>query len=235
MAAVTDALPAAIPALAPTLAKGAKALQRVDGRSARWAAHRAARRTELIDAAIKAVSRHGATVGMDQIAAVAKTSKPVIYRYFADKDDLYRAITQRVVGQVLDTLATVLEGKPDPRELFHAGIDAYLGLLEANPELYRFVAQHPLVPAGEAGRPIDFSSVVARMLGTRIEEHLRELGLAPEFAHPWSECIVGFLDAATVWWLDHRDAMTRAQLADYLSSLLWGGAAGVYQSVGKAG
>lgn len=233
MAAVTDVIPASIPA---ALAKGgAKAMQRVDGRSARWAAHRAARRTELIDAAIKAVSRHGAAVGMDQIAAVANTSKPVIYRYFADKDDLYRAITQRVVGQVLDTLASVLESKPEPRELFHAGIDAYLGLLEANPELYRFVAQHPLVPAGDTGRPTDFSSVVARMLGTRMEEHLRELGLAPEFAHPWSECIVGFLDGATVWWLDHRDAMTRAQLADYLSSLLWGGAAGVYQHVGKAG
>ncbi len=26
--------------------------------------------------------------------------------------------------------------------------------------------------------------------------------------------------------------MTRQQLADYLSALLWGGAAGVYQSVG---
>src|SRR5690348_11070274 len=114
VAAVTEAI-AAMEAV-PKLAKGAKALQRVDGRSARWAAHRAARRTELIDAAIKAVSRHGATVGMDQIAAVAKTSKPVIYRYFTDKDDLYRAITQRVVGQVLDTLATVLEGKPEPRE-----------------------------------------------------------------------------------------------------------------------
>jgi AcrR family transcriptional regulator len=209
--------------------------QRIDGRSARWAAHRAARRTELIDAAIKAVSRHGASVGMDQIAAVANTSKPVIYRYFADKDDLYRAITQRVVGQVLDTLATVLESRPEPRELFHAGIDAYLGLLEANPELYRFVAQHPIVPAGDQGRPTDFSSVVARMLGGQMEEHLRELGLSPSLAHPWSECIVGFLDGASDWWLDHRDAMTRGQLADYLSSLLWSGAAGVYQRVGKAG
>jgi AcrR family transcriptional regulator len=226
---------AAVTEARPTPDEGGQSLPRIDGRSARWATHRAARRTELIDAAIKAVSRHGATVGMDQIAAVANTSKPVIYRYFTDKDDLYRAITQRVVGQVLDTLAAVLENKPEPRELFHAGIDAYLGLLEANPELYRFVAQHPLVPAGEDGRPTDFSSVVARMLGGQMEDHLRELGLAPELAHPWSECIVGFLDGATVWWLDHRDEMSRGQLADYLSSLLWGGAAGVYQRVGKAG
>jgi AcrR family transcriptional regulator len=209
--------------------------RRPDGRSARWTAHRAARRDELIDAAIVAVCRHGASVGMDQIAAVAKTSKPVIYRYFADKDDLYRAITQRVAGQVLETLAAVMAAKPEPKPLLHAGIDAYLGLLEANPELYRFVAQHPLLPETEPGKPTDFRGIAAALLAGQMEDDLRELGLSPQRAHPWAECIVGFLDASAAWWLDHREEMTREELADYLSSLLWGGAAGVYQRVGRRG
>ena len=205
-----------------------------DGRSARWADHRAARREELITAAIVAVRRHGAGAGMDQIAAVAKTSKPVIYRYFEDKDDLHRAISRRVVATVLDTLVAVLAENPPPRELMHAGIDAYLGLLEENPELYRFVAQHPLVGVGDSdGATTDFSAVVAGLLAASLERHLRDLGLDPAFAHPWSESIVGFINAASLWWLDHREAMTREQLADYLGSLLWGGAAGVYQYVGR--
>lgn len=91
-----------------------------DGRSSRWSAHRAARREELIDAAITAVTRHGAGVGMDQIAGVARTSKPVIYRYFTDKTDLYRAVSQRVVGDVLSTLVAVAASDPPPRELIHA-------------------------------------------------------------------------------------------------------------------
>lgn len=239
VAPVTDVVGGALHALeshtrrSAARSTGEPGPRRTDGRSARWAAHRAARRDELIDAALAAVTTFGAGVGMDQIAAVANTSKPVIYRYFTDKEDLYRAITQRVVGTVLDTLARVLADGPPPRELFHAGIEAYLGLLEANPELYRFVAQHPLVPASETGRVTDFSTVVSDMLAGQLQVHLRELGLAAECAHPWSECIVGFLDAATSWWLDHRDAMSREQLADYLSSLLWGGAAGVYQQAGK--
>jgi AcrR family transcriptional regulator len=206
-----------------------------DGRSSRWAAHRAARREELIDAAIVAVSRHGATVGMEQIAAAANTSKPVIYRYFADKTDLYRAVTQRVVGQVLGTLAEVTSAGPPPRELIHAGVDAYLALLEENPELYRFVAQHPLVADPDSGpaAATDFSSVVAQLLADQLGAHLRGIGLDPAFAHPWGEAIVGFIRAASLWWIDHRDAMTRQQLADYLGALLWGGAAGVYQSVGQ--
>jgi AcrR family transcriptional regulator len=216
-------------------ASGKTEPSRTDGRSSRWAAHRAARREELIDAAVAAVSEHGAGVGMDQIAAAANTSKPVIYRYFADKSDLYRAVSQRVVTDVLTSLVQVMASEPPARELIHAGIDAYLGLLQDNPELYRFVAQHPLVgdaPTGTA-QVVDFSAVVAELLTQQLETQLRANGLDPAFAQPWGTAIVGFISAASTWWIDHRDAMTRAQLTEYLSALLWGGAAGVLQSVDR--
>jgi AcrR family transcriptional regulator len=208
---------------------------RTDGRSSRWAAHRAARREELIDAAVAAVSEHGAGAGMDQIAAVANTSKPVIYRYFADKTDLYRAVSQRVVTDVLTSLVQVMSTDPPARELIHAGVDAYLGLLEENPQLYRFVAQHPLVGPASAGtsQVVDFHAVVAELLTHQLGPHLQAAGLDPASAQPWGEAIVGFISAASSWWIDHRDAMTRQQLGDYLSALLWGGAAGVLQSAGK--
>jgi AcrR family transcriptional regulator len=206
---------------------------RTDGRSSRWVAHRATRRDALIDAAIVAVGRHGASVGMDQIAAVAKTSKPVIYRYFTDKTDLYRAVSQRVVGQVLDTLVAAAAANPEPRQLLHASIDAYLALLEKNPQMYRFVSQNPLVGDAQTGRIADFSTVVAQLLARQLAVYLRTSGLDPSFAQPWGEAIVGFIRAASMWWLDHRDEMTREQLADYLAALLWGGAAGVYRYAGQ--
>ncbi|MDP9117547.1 MAG: TetR/AcrR family transcriptional regulator, partial [Actinomycetota bacterium] len=203
-------------------------------RSSRWAAHRERRRGELIDAAMVAIGRHGATVGMDQIAAAASTSKPVIYRYFSDKFDLYRAVTQRVVATVLATLADATAANPAPRELMHAGVDAYLGLLEANPQLYRFVARHPLVePSGGDQAPTDFGTVVADLISRQLATTLTAIDLDPALAHPWGEAIGGFISAASLWWLDHRDAMTRSELAEYLTALLWGGAAGVYQFVGQ--
>ena len=158
-----------------------------DGRSSRWAAHRAARREELIDAAVVAISRHGAAVGMDQIASVANTSKPVIYRYFADKNDLYRAVSQRVVATVLTTLVEATAANPEPRELIHAGVDAYLGLARGQSRsCIRFVAQHPLDRHGDSNgaTATDFSSVVAELISQQLATHLWLRSVSIRIARP---------------------------------------------------
>ena len=183
----------------------------VDGRRSRWDAHRVTRREELIDAAVRSVKRHGPEAGMDQIAADARTSKPVIYRYFTDKTDLYRAVTQRVVGTILAALRAATERAPGPQELITDSVDAYLALLEQSPQLYRFVVRHPHLEDGTT-----FSDVIAAMLAEQLAESLRADDLDPASAHPWGEAIVGFISAASLWWLDHPTAMTRPQLARYL-------------------
>jgi AcrR family transcriptional regulator len=196
----------------------------VDGRRSRWDAHRSTRREELIDAAIRAIGRHGPAVGMDQIAAGARTSKPVIYRYFIDKTDLHRAVTQRVVGTIIATLRTAIDADLHPRELIHASVAGYLALLEESPQLYRFVVQHPYLEDGRT-----FSEVIAAMLAAELADPLQEGGRERSYAHPWGEAIVGFINAASLWWLDHPGVMSRDQLSDYLGALLWGGAAGIHE------
>lgn len=204
-----------------------------DGRRSRWTAHRAARRDELIDAAIRTIVRYGADVGMDRIAADAATSKPVIYRYFADKTDLYKAVTERVVGTILATLRAVTAQSAPPRERIEQSVDAYLTLLEQAPELYRFVVRHPSLPAPPGAPEANFADVIAELLAEQLAGPLRDAGLDPAYAHPWGEAIVGFISAASLWWLDHPDQLSRRQLADYLAALLWGGAAGVHQYAGS--
>lgn len=205
-----------------------------DGRSSRWTEHRASRREELIDAAVAAVGEFGVDVGMDQIAAAAATSKPVIYRYFADKSDLYRAVGERVVASIVAALESVHDD-PDPQAMLHAAIDSYLQLLEDNPNLFRFVTQNRLLggAAGPAPTPSDFSGAVSTLLTAALAHQLRLCGLDPARAQPWGEASLGFIRAASLWWLEHPDEMTRPQLTEYLAALLWGGAAGVYQSAGR--
>ena len=218
---VTDALEAIARS-----ARSAETAVRVDGRSSRWAAHRITRREELIDAAVAAVRQFGSDVGMDQIAITARTSKPVIYRYFADKNDLYRAVGERVIAQIVAALRSVPHDS-EPQALLRASIDAYLHLLEENPQLFRFVTQHRMPVDAEFSRP------VAGVLTAALSEQLRAIGLDPAAARPWGEAVVGFISAASLWWLDNPGSMTRAELREYLAALLWGGGAGVFQLAGR--
>jgi AcrR family transcriptional regulator len=199
---------------------------RVDGRSSRWNQHRIDRREELIDAALAAVREFGSEVGMDQIAAAARTSKPVIYRYFTDKNDLYRAVGDRVIAEVVSALRNVALDS-DPQALLRASIDAYLQLLADNPKLFRFITQHWQPADAEFSRP------VVDVLTAALGEQLRSIGLDPAGAQPWGEAAVGFIRAASLWWLDHPGTMTREQLREYLAALLWGGGAGVFQLAGR--
>jgi AcrR family transcriptional regulator len=197
-----------------------------DGRSARWAEHRAARRAELIEAAMAAIREHGPTVGMDQIARAAKTSKPVIYRYFTDKADLYRAIVAQTAGTLLQRIVAALDGVSDPHDETAAGVQAFLSMLDEDPDLYRFAVSHPVDDSDDVVR--DYQSTIAEIITQRLRGHLTAHGRDPAAARPWGIATVGFLRAAGDWWIDHREDMSREQLGDYLTALLWGGAAGVY-------
>jgi AcrR family transcriptional regulator len=203
-----------------------------DGRRLRWQAHRQARRQALIDAAIRAIHRHGSGVGMDQIAAEAGTSKPVVYRYFADKADLYLAVGQQVAQILVDRITAAMDGQPDGHAMVAAGVDAYLRTIEEEPELYRFVVHHTLLD-----RPVendvvaDYSSLLGNFLARRLGDLMREVGLDSGAAEPWGFGVVGLVRSAGEWWLE-RQTMSRQALADYVTSLIWTGFAGAYEVAG---
>src|SRR5215211_3734321 len=92
-----------------------KIAQTRDRRDSRWDEHRRTRREQLVEATLVAVGKHGAGVGMDEIAAEAGTSKTVVYRHFADRAELYVAVCNRVASQLLPKLRGAIESSDDPR------------------------------------------------------------------------------------------------------------------------
>ncbi|MDP9101807.1 MAG: TetR/AcrR family transcriptional regulator [Actinomycetota bacterium] len=194
-----------------------------DGRKERWRAHRVQRRAELIAAAIDAVRAGGAGVGMDGIAAASGIAKPVFYRYFADKADLFLAIGQVLAEGVVRDVTDAIDRETEPRRMLAAGIDAYLRGIEAEPELYRFVVRQP--SGGALADPVrDYATVVGLHAARRVHELLRQVGQDAGAAEPWGFGLVGLVRAAADRWLDQQ-SMSRAALADYLTTMAWDGLA----------
>jgi len=75
----------------------------VDGRSLRWAKHNRQRREAIIDAAITVIEeqRPGAEVHVAQIAQRAAMGRPAVYRHFADRAELDRAVRQRIADMLM--------------------------------------------------------------------------------------------------------------------------------------
>ncbi|WP_254910180.1 TetR family transcriptional regulator [Micromonospora sp. NBS 11-29] len=196
------------------------------GRRDRWAGHREQRRQELIAAAVQALLRHGPTVDMEQVAATAGVSKPVLYRYFADKAQLWLAVSEVVAARVVDTIAPAVAQVREERALVEATIDAYLGVVESEPTLYRFLLHesgHPGIQQVVTGTSRQVATGLARVIGDR----LRALGLDAGPAEPWAYGLVGFVQAVGDWWTTHGQPIRREALTDYLTTLLWSGIEGV--------
>ncbi|ALE79488.1 TetR family transcriptional regulator [Pseudonocardia sp. AL041005-10] len=225
-----------------------------DRRDSRWDTHREQRRVALVGSAIGAIRRHGAGIGMDEIAASAGTSKTVVYRHFGDRAGLYTAICESVAGVLLAevrraTAEALSDAGRGPRAAVAAGIDAYLRLIEIDPELYRFVVQRPLLtqgatrraPTADTGRtetsdPVnDLVTVIGDEVAVVIAGNLGTAagaGIDPgAAARIWGHAIVGLVRGAADDWLARPDGTPRERIAAHLTDLAWSGLSGLASHV----
>jgi AcrR family transcriptional regulator len=209
-----------------------------DGRSTRWDQHRATRRRELVEATVRAIRQHGAGVGMDDIAAVAGTSKTVIYRHFTDRQGLYAAVCESVDALILRNLgeATGAAGGDlatagaSPRALIAGAIDAYLALVERDPEVYRFVVTAPLLDQTSGDPAATVTDHIAAQMSAVIAAALTAAGRSTTPAPVWGAGLVGMVRAAADHWLADSSAMTRRELTEHLTDLAWGGLSAAWSS-----
>jgi AcrR family transcriptional regulator len=195
-----------------------------DGRKERWREHREARGAELIQHVIRAVEARGAEIGMDDISAVSGVAKPVFYRYFHDKADLFLAVGRAVAEDMVTEVMAAIDSQEKPRRKLQAGIEMYVSKVEASPELYRFVAAHQAQRSSQTDLLDDYASTVGAHASRVIGEILRAGGLDSGAADPWGFGIVGLVRAATDRWLEQQ-TMSRAALVSYLTDFTWAGMA----------
>ena len=177
---------------------------KVDGRDTRWEAHRAQRRRELVSHALRAIRVHGGGVSMEEIAARAGTSKTVVYRHFGDRSGLYAAVVDSVHDYIHAGVTEALSSTEDQdlEQLVHDLADAYLRLVERDPEIYRFVLHRP-PSTGE--QTIDPAGSLTALIGDHVADaiagRLRHRGLETDQAATWGHGLVGFVRASADRWM----------------------------------
>ena len=196
----------------------------------RRSTRREARREELLDAADRAIRRRGPAISMDEIAAEAGVTKPILYRHFGDKAGLSTALGDRYVATLLARIHEALERESDPRRRLETTLDAYLSLVDEEPQIYRFIVQETIAEMvstiAEQRDGGTATSSFIRRIADEVAQILRSeaarFGVDGAPAEEWAHAIVGMMHLAGDWWLERRH-MPRRQLVASLTTLLWGG------------
>jgi AcrR family transcriptional regulator len=192
-----------------------------DARRDRWRKHRIARRAEFVEAALRALDTHGPELGMDDVAAEAGVTKPVLYRHFDDKADLYVALGQRGTEILFQRLIPAINAELAPVPRIRMALDAFFTVIEEHPNLYRLLARGSF-----QDKPVDSDvvaedkEVIAAALTALLGDYMRMFGMDSGAAEPWAYGIVGMVQNTGEWWLDRR-SMGRDSVVEYLTQIIW--------------
>jgi|SRR2546430_107927 len=199
----------------------------MDGRTERWRAHRIERREEFVDAALRALDKHGPDVAIAQIAAEARVAKPRLYRHFDDKADLFGAVQDRISKVLWTRLTAALDPDDAPAHLVRHGLEAFLGVVDEYPNAFRLLMN----PSSGSPRMIEDGRKIADVLAALISGQLATIGADTAGAEPWGHALAGAVGGATHWWLERR-SISKEALIEHLSTVILGSLEAIARSAG---
>ena len=188
-----------------------------DGRRERWNDHRTQRRAALVAAGVEAIDTYGPESSAEEIAATARVSRTVLYRYFRDKEDLRSAIARRLVETVVGELLPPLRTGKTADEIIGGTLEALTVWIEAHPRLYDFLRQR-----GASGEPPlgDVEATIADQLAELLGGFMAWFGLETKLAQPSAQSLVGMVEYTTAWWMK-TGKLTREELVEHLRHAIW--------------
>lgn len=166
----------------------------------------------------------GTTV--EEIAAKAGVSKPVVYEHFGGKEGLYAVVVDREIRTLLDGITTALTTPAtSSKGLIELAALALLDYVESSTDGFRILVRDS--PTGQstgsfASLISDVASQVEHLLGAKF----KEAGLDSRAAPMYAQMLVGMVALTGQWWLDSRK-FKKADVAAHLVNLAWNGLAGM--------
>lgn len=217
---------------------GGEAGVKVDARSERWREHRKKVRTEIVDAAFRAIDRLGPELSLREIAEEAGTAKPKIYRHFNDKSDLFQAIGERLRDMLWAAIFPSINLSADPaREVIRSSVEQYVQLVDQHPNILRFLIQGRFADQSESTmRALNEGREITLAMAEMFNNELREMELDSAAIELAAFATFGSAAAATDWWLgpnpDSPRRMPPDEFIAHLTTIMVGAINGTTELLG---
>lgn len=176
------------------------------------------------------LAREGPDLPMDAVAAEAGVTKPVLYRYFADKAALVDAVGQAGSELLLDRLLPAMRSSSPPLQRIREVVGAYFAVIDEYPNVYWLLARRPGAEGSKDAVQED-KEYIATTLTAILGDYLRIFGLDSGAAEPWAYGITGLVQSTGEWWLLRR-SMSRIHVVEYVTQLIWAALSGIMREAG---
>lgn len=187
---------------------------------------RAERREQLIDVARALFAERGLEgTSVEEIAAHAGVSKPVIYEHFGGKEGLYAVVVDREVRLLHESIRTAITTPlTNPRALIELGTLALLDYIDDHPNGFRILSRDSSATSPDGSFATILSDIASRVEDLLGEEFTKR-GFDPDIAPLYAQMLVGLVALAGQWWMDTRDehGMAKPVVAAHLVNLAWYG------------
>ncbi|MBM3685617.1 MAG: TetR/AcrR family transcriptional regulator [Actinobacteria bacterium] len=161
-------------------------------------------------------------VTVEEIAATAGVSKPVVYEHFGGKEGLYAVVVDREMNQLLTMISSALQGT-HPRQLLEQAGMALFDYIESQPDGFQILVRDSPVSqqtGSFASLIVDVAGQVEHLLAEQFKAH----GLPTRLAPMYSQMLVGMTALTGQWWLDVRKPR-KDEVVAHLVNLAWNGLA----------
>jgi AcrR family transcriptional regulator len=189
------------------------------------------RREQLIEVGRKLFADKGFEgTTVEEIAAKASVSKPMVYEHFGGKEGLYAVVVDREIAALLGGITGALSADLGARETLERAAGALLDYIESSTDGFRILVRDS-PPGQSTGSFASLISDVASQVEHILAAEFKRRRLDPKTAPLYAQMLVGMVALTGQWWLDSRK-MKKADVAAHLVNLAWNGLAGLEKKPG---
>ena len=186
----------------------------------------AQRREQLLDVGRGLFADKGFEgTSVEEIAARAQVSKPVVYEHFGGKEGLYAVVVDREVRALLDAISGALAARAHPKVMLERATTALLDYVETSTDGFRILVRDSPV-AQATGTFASLIGDIATQVEHLLEREFARQGLQPGSAPMYAQMLVGMVALTGQWWLGSRSP-SKDVVAAHLVNLAWNGLSGL--------
>lgn len=184
------------------------------------------RREQLIQISRELFAEKGFDgTSVEEIAARANVSKPVVYEHFGGKEGIYAVVVDREIQNLTGSLTFALNQGGHPKMIVERMAFALLDYIESNEDGFRVLVRDSPMTQNTGS----FSSLIGDV-ATKVEhllaDQFKKRGLNPKTAPIYAQMLVGMVALTGQHWVDERQPK-KAEVAAHLVNLAWNGLSGL--------